>query len=250
MGRIASTIVVALVAVLGLTGFVVVSARLLERSESAIAEAQFDFVLARADEGVERSLQLGLPLTELEQTIPLLERILLRAPAVEAADVFSVTGTTLFSTDRGAVGEPIPDRWRVAIEEARGETWTAETTNLLTIGRAITNDFGGVEGWAAIIIDRNAVTPPLSLLGRMLRASAGVIVLVAAIAAMLVAFDRLGLSRRNPVLAEAVLEADPGRIVTRDPFSRLTLSAVQRARDTDQRLAEAKLKMQALDAEV
>lgn len=250
MGRIASTIVVALAVVLGLTGFVLVAARLLEQSESAIAEAQFDFVLARADEAVERSLQLGLPLTELEQTVPVLERILLRASAVEAADVFSVTGTTLFSTDRGAVGEPIPRHWHAAIEESHGESWTATGPSRLTIGRAISNDFGQVEGWAAIIIDRDAVAPPLSLFGRMLRASAGVIALVAALAAVLVAFDRLGLSRGRAGLEDAVLEADPDRIATRAPFSVLTLRAVERARRTDALLAEAKLKMQALDAEV
>lgn len=250
MGRMATTIVVALTVVLGLTGFVLVAARVLERSESAIAEAQFDFVLGRASEAVERSLQLGLPLTELEQTVPVLERILVRASAVEAADVFSEAGVTLFSTDRGAVGEPIPPAWHRAIEEAHDKSFTATDASRLTIGHAISNDFGQVEGWAAIIIDRSAVAPPLSLFGRMLRASAVVIALFGIVAAVLVAFDRLGLSRRQNSLEDAILETDPDMVTAAGPFATLTARAVGRARQTDAVLAEAKREMHALDAEV
>ena len=235
---------------LGLAGFVLMGARVLERAESEIAAAQFDFVLSRASEAVERSLQLGLPLTELEQTVPVLERILLRASAVEAADVFSVTGTTVFSTDRGAVGEPVPEPWHLAIAESHDGSWVAQDASRVTLGHAIRNDFGQVEGWAAIIIDRDAVTPPLSLLGVLLRVSAGVVVACALIAGIVVAFDPLGLSRRRRQLEGAISAADADRITARDPFSRLNARAVWQAVRTAEALGVAKTEMQKLDAEV
>ncbi len=250
MGRIASSIIVTLMTVLGLTGFVLIGARVLERAESEIAAAQFDFVLARASEAVERSMQLGLPLTEIEQTVPVLERILLRAAAVEAADVFSVAGNTVFSTDRGAVGEPVPRPWHAAIAEAHDNTWIAEDSSRLTIGRAISNDFGQVEGWAAIIIDRDAITPPLSLFGRMLRASAGLIALCGLFAAIFVALDVLGLSRRRKRLEGAIAAGEAEAVTATDAFSRLNARAIWRTRHTAATLAAATTEMHKLDAEV
>lgn len=250
MGRITSAIIVTLMTVLGLTGFVLIGARVLERAESDIAASQFDFVLARASEAVERSMQLGLPLTEIEQTVPVLERILLRAAAVEAADVFSVAGNTVFSTDRGAVGEPVPEPWHTAIAEARDNTWTSQNASRITIGRAISNDFGQVEGWAAIIIDRNAITPPLSLFGRMLRATAGMIALCGLVAAIVVGLDVLGLSRRRKRLEAAIAAGDPDMIVASDVFSRLNARAVWRVQQTAAKLDAAKTEMHKLDAEV
>lgn len=250
MGRLATTVLVVVATLLGLVGFVLVSARILERTESEIAQAQFNYVLARADEAVERSLQLGLPLTELEQTVPVLERILLRAPAVEAADVFSNAGITIFSTDRGAVGEPIPEPWRVAIREAHGEAWSAQDSQRLTLSREISNDFGRPAGWAAITIDRNAMTPPLTLFGSALRVGAGAIVLAALVAGLLVGFDRIGLSRRRTDLENAIEEADARLITVPDAFGVLTGRAIARAAETDKLLETARGKMQALDAEV
>lgn len=235
---------------LGLAGFVLMGARVLERAESEIAAAQFDFVLSRASEAVERSLQLGLPLTELEQTVPVLERILLRASAVEAADVFSVAGTTIFSTDRGAVGEPVPDPWHAAIAESHDGSWIAQDTSRITLGHAIRNDFGQVEGWAAIIIDRDAVTPPLSLFGRLLRVSAGIVVVCAVFAGVLAALDPMGLSRRRRNLEAAISAGDAGAVVADDPFDRLNARAVWRAGRTQEALAAAATEMHKLDAEV
>lgn len=250
MGRFATTIWIVIATFFGLAGFLLVSARTLERTESAIAEAQFSYVLARADESVERSLQLGLPLTELEQTVPVLERILLRAPAVEAADVFSVDGTTLFSTDRGAVGEPIPEPWQVAIDEAHGETWSASDSQRLTLGRAISNDFGRVAGWAAITIDRRALTPPLSVFASALRAGAGAIAIAALLAGLVAVVDWLGLSRRRRDMEAAIAEVDADRMGEGDAFSRITAGAIARAGETERLLETAKGRMQALDAEV
>lgn len=250
MGRTLSAFFVAISVFAGLVGFVLVGARTLERYANLVSEAQYDFVLSRANEAVERSLQIGLPLSEIEQTLPILEFAVARAPGVLAADVFSPLGVTLFSTDRGAMGEPVPDDWLRAIEDRRDEGWRAAESDQVTIGRPILNDFSQVAGWSALIVERGAVSTPLSLAPLLLRSAIPVVIIAALIAAAIAALDRLGLSLRHRRL-EGVIEAgDPAAHTVVAPFDEAVWRALARSREADRDVLEARARMQALDAEV
>lgn len=254
MGRILSAIFIAVTVFAGLVGFVLVGARTLERYNGALTEAQYDFVLARANEAIERSLQIGLPLTEIEQTLPILEFAVSRAPGVLAADVFSPAGVTIFSTDRGAVGEPVPPEWLHAIEEQPGagdSGWRAADLDQVTIGQPILNDFSVVAGWSALIVERAAVATPLSLAPLLLRSAVPVFLIAALVAAALGALDRIGLSLRHRRLEAAIIANDPEALdAGAGKFEATVRRAVAATRAADAALLKAKAKMQALDAKV
>ncbi|MEM0908455.1 MAG: hypothetical protein AAGJ94_13890 [Pseudomonadota bacterium] len=252
MGQLGRAFFFALAVAIGLGGFVLTGARMLERSNTAVAEAQYDYVLARAEGAMERGLQLGLPLRELEQALPVLERTINAAPQVLAADVFSPSGVTLFSTDRGAMGEPVPPPWLVAIDERRGETWQEVGRHQVTMGRAVVNDFGLVEGWAALIVDRDALTTPFSLALPILRDGLLIIFAAALGAALIGAVDSVGVKRRTRD-AIAILTEEPttkDHSSHGDPFIDAVEAAAAATRATHHQLSAATSKMQTLDAEV
>ncbi|MEO1105454.1 MAG: hypothetical protein AAFW98_17250, partial [Pseudomonadota bacterium] len=193
MGPVSRTAIFAAIVLVGLAGYALIAARSMEQAQAALSDAQLRFVMSRAAEAIERNMRLGLPLAELQQAAPILENTLTRAPSILAADAFSADGTTLFSTDRGAVGEPVPPLWRAAIAERRGETFEAIALGHVTLGQPIRNDFGQIEGWAAIIVDRHATAAPLSRASQFLIAAAPITGIAALLAALVGWFGIRGL---------------------------------------------------------
>ncbi|ORE93030.1 hypothetical protein ATO13_14650 [Stappia sp. 22II-S9-Z10] len=169
----------AIVPVLAALGFLLVSARVVERADAGLSAAELEFLLSGITRTVELNLQLGLPLAELQQVDTILESAVASAPDVLAADVISLTGVTLFSTDRGAVGEPVPPAWADAAATSRG-MWRASERETVTFGEPLSNDFGQREGWVAIIVDAERLAPPLSRMGTLISGAALVLVAVAA----------------------------------------------------------------------
>jgi hypothetical protein len=228
----------------------VVAARVVEQGEAALARDENDVILRETEQIIERNLQLGLPLSELQQVDPLIERVLASSPDIAAVDVFSPQGVTLFSTDRGAVGEPVPAAWLTAMETSRREGgWRAEESDTVTLGRPLINDFGQVEGWLSLIVSRDALTAPLSrvpgfvletlpfaLLGGLLAALAG--------AALLPRADRR-LATVTAALAERKATAGGA-----DALGRTVDAAVKRTQEAEAELAAAEARMMRLDAEV
>ncbi|WMS42985.1 hypothetical protein RDV64_00870 [Acuticoccus sp. MNP-M23] len=244
MGRFSVLTSTVLIAVLGVIAYTLVATRTMERSAAQLAAAQFDFILSRADEAIERNLHLGLALGEVNQASAALERAMSRSPSILGADVISVGGTTLYSTDRGALGEPIPDRWRIAINDTHNETWRAEAFDSVTMGRPVSNDFGQVEGWAALIIDRDALSAPLSEAPRTVRMMLPAIILVA-LGALVIAAVVIRWSYRR---AWIDLKTPPPPPERRDAFDQANLRAVESCANTNAVLAQVRTEIQRLDA--
>lgn len=136
-------------------------ARVLERGEVALGEAQIGFVLADLDRTIERNLSLGLPLSELQPIERILEQTVANNGELLAIEVLSPAGIALYSTDRGAVGEPIPPAWKRAIDErSLGRPWRIDHLGTVVIGTSIENDFGQTAGWITMILDESVQPPP------------------------------------------------------------------------------------------
>lgn len=161
MGRASALILCAVVPIVAIVCVLLVAARAVERSDRTLSLAGFQFLLAGINRTVELNLRLGLPLTDLQQADTILENAVGAAPDVLAADIIGPTGITLFSTDRGAVGEPVPAAWAEAMRTGR-DTWQARERETVTLGQAVVNDFDQEEGWVAIIVDAHRTAPPLS----------------------------------------------------------------------------------------
>lgn len=107
----------------------------------------------------ERVLGLGLSIRDLKQIDGVLERVVGANDGVLAAEVFDPSGVSLVSSDRGALGEPVPQPWLRAMREVRRDgTWTFAEGDTRVVGTAIVNDFGVVAGQAVLILRR---APPL-----------------------------------------------------------------------------------------
>lgn len=153
MRRTSGALLLSGIAMAALLALAVVTARILEQADAALAEAELDFIVAEAEQAIERNLQLGLPLTELQQVDALIERVRAASPEIVAVDVFSPQDVTLFSTDRGAVGEPVPAAWVAARLGSRDfRRWRAQEADTVTFGAPLVGDFGQVEGWLAVIV--------------------------------------------------------------------------------------------------
>jgi hypothetical protein len=60
------------------------------------------------------------------------------------------TGRSLFSTDRGTVGEEAPTTWSTAIQMTGGQRWTVVEREAIVIGVPIVNDFERTVGYVAL----------------------------------------------------------------------------------------------------
>ncbi|MEM8551735.1 MAG: hypothetical protein AAGF45_05095 [Pseudomonadota bacterium] len=246
MGSIAVSLAVFLTIAMGATSYGLIAARTLERAQAQLAESRYDFLLSRTVEALERNLALGLPLAELDKAPPLLEQILARAPSVLAADVLNSEGVTIFSTDRGSVGEPVPDAWLSAIDEQRGDVWRTQTPTSVTVGRALKNDFGQIAGWAAIILDRRELPAPLSL-GREVLSKT----LLPSIAFALVGALCAGLAHRSLTARDwTVLGAHKVGGQPADSLDEANLAAKNAAEHARAVIADAQKRMERLDARV
>ncbi|WP_108659361.1 hypothetical protein [Acuticoccus kandeliae] len=250
MGRTGGLVLVTIVIFAALIAFVAVAARTVEQGDAALGAAELDFVLSETEQTIERNLQLGLPLGELQQVEPLLERALARTPSIIAADVFSQNGITVFSTDRGAVGEPVPPAWMSAISDQRVRLrWQADEPQTITIGRTLANDFNQTEGWVALIVDRAALAAPLSLLTPLLSAQAPLIGLIA-LAVLVLGLVVLPRHDRPIEAAHAALRAKEPIAGTDEPVGASVDAAIRRTEEARRVLDTASDELQRLDEQV
>ncbi|MFY3383346.1 hypothetical protein [Paracidovorax sp. MALMAid1276] len=116
--------------------------------EQNIQRARLSLTLAALQESIEGDLALGLDLPELRAVQPRLEKALSADRRLHAIDVVDRAGLALFSTDRGAVGEPLHPRAGVAADlGARTDrAWTAQIGAEALTGLPLHNAFGEVVG--------------------------------------------------------------------------------------------------------
>lgn len=155
------SVIVVTTAVVALILSVTTMARVLELGEADLGDAQIGFVLADLDQTIERNLGLGLPLSELHPIERILEQTVANNSELLAIEVLGPDGTALYSTDRGALGEPIPPAWQRAIDErSPGRPWRVEHLETIVIGTSIENDFGLTAGWITMILDGSVEPDP------------------------------------------------------------------------------------------
>jgi hypothetical protein len=132
-------------------------------------EARLVFRLENLRAAVEANLALGLPLTELAATQELIERAQRTDEGLLAVDVFAPDGVTLFSTNRGVIGEPVPDAWAAAAASGGpggSWRWTGEGETLL--GLPVRNDLGEVVADIASVSAAATLGEPAAALRRAL----------------------------------------------------------------------------------
>ncbi len=123
---------------------------LVDRTYDRLAETRFLFVSQSLKTALELNIGLGFPLAELRVTQDLIEREKADDDQILAIEVLDDTGRSLFSTDRGTVGEDAPSDWLQALQIAGGQRWTVVERDAIVIGVPIVNDFERTVGYVAL----------------------------------------------------------------------------------------------------
>lgn len=134
-----------------LAGVLLIASLLLNirnQEEQAIQRARLSLTLAGLQETIEGDLALGLDLPDHRAIQPKLEKALAADRQLHAIDVVDRAGVALFSTDRGAIGEPLHPRVARAAEAAAlsKRAWTALVGTEAVTGLPLHNAFGEVVG--------------------------------------------------------------------------------------------------------
>lgn len=118
------------------------------QEEQGTQRARLSLTLAGLQESIEGDLALGLDLPDHRAVPSRLEKALASDQQLHAIDVVDRAGIALFSTDRGAIGEPLHARVAQAAEAgARGDhMWVAQVGTEAMMGLPLHNAFGEVVG--------------------------------------------------------------------------------------------------------
>ncbi|MGR3782276.1 MAG: hypothetical protein ACU0DT_13565 [Albimonas sp.] len=210
----------------------------LDRLGLRSAEANVDFLLSQLRGSVEANLGLGLALPDVRVAQALVEQAKAADARVLAVEVFSPAGVSLFNTDRGAVGEAIPEAWRRALAyRSVGDRWRVEELGAIVVGETMRNDFDEPVGYVAVTISDAARAEHADGLAAALAARAAWLAPLALMLALGVAWRALDRSTRDVRgLAEAL--SAPGAPEAESPAGRVRAAADRAVADHERAAAE------------
>lgn len=145
--------------VIAVCGLLLLTALLLslQRTQAQVLrEARLEIALQGLRERLEINLSLGFELADSDQAQAMLEDLLADDPALLAAEVFDAGATSLFNTDRGAIGERVPPGWlsasltAAARPEGKAHAWSVISEDAFTLGLPIRGPFGEIAGQVSI----------------------------------------------------------------------------------------------------
>lgn len=149
----------------------------LDRLALRSTEANVGFLLTQLRGSVEANVGLGLALQDVRVAQGLIEQARAADDRVLAIEIFSPAGVSLFNTDRGAVGEAVPEAWRRAVAwRVVDDRWRVEELGAIVVGETLRNDFGEPVGQLAVTVSDAAHARGAS---ELLAAAAGRAALVA-----------------------------------------------------------------------
>lgn len=195
--------------------------------------ARTGFVIGTLKSGIEANVALGLPLADVAVAQDLIDRQRAADPSVVAIDVLGPDARTLFSTDRGVVGEPAPPAWARALEAAGTGSWAADDGGQLVFGAPIDVGIGRPVGEVAVALSATEQQERGAALTADL-IEIGLAALAAALAAAIVAGLALGHALLRPFRSvAAILAGRPAGGAIADGALAAVASAAAASRDLE-----------------
>lgn len=114
--------------------------------------ARTAFVIGTLKSGIEANVALGLPLADVAVAQDMIDRQRAADPSVVAIDVLGPDARTVFSTDRGVVGEAAPPAWQDSLAVAGGAAWAADDAGQLVFGAPLDVGIGRPVGEVAVAL--------------------------------------------------------------------------------------------------
>jgi len=146
-----------------LAGSVLILALILGLQREAVQDmrdVRLQIDLHDIKERLEADLALGFALGDSAHAQALLEEALAQDASLVSAEVFDLQGVSLFNTDRGSIGESVPDAWRAATAKSVGQgvrqpseralRWSSSVGGDATVGVAVLGPFGETTGYVSL----------------------------------------------------------------------------------------------------
>ncbi|TCT07990.1 hypothetical protein [Aquabacter spiritensis] len=114
-----------------------------------IEQARVSHLLGTLRAATEGNLAIGLALDEISLLQSLIEREKASDPAIVAIDVFNGAGRSIYSTDRGFVGETVEPGWVSHL--SRDGLWQTQMHGEAVFGTRFENDLGVAGGIAVTV---------------------------------------------------------------------------------------------------
>ncbi len=152
-----------LAAILALAALSLLAGRAADSGLEELEVGRLRFLVTSLRSTVEANLGLGLPIEDLDRLQAVIERDRTIETDIRAIEIVGPLDVTLYSTDRGAIGEEIPRAWQEAIEERHSSIWLAEDRGEFAIGEVVETDFGQAIGHVVLVVSHDQVHQPLGL---------------------------------------------------------------------------------------
>ena len=143
--------------VLALMAAIVWKAYGISRLISADAElARVSLLLNTLKNNTEARLSIGLKLDQISDLQDQIERDKHSDETVLAIDIYNGNGTSIYATDRGAIGDRVPAQWKSELKKKDGETiWQTVDFKEPVFGRHFNDDLG-VAGGITVTVSRKS----------------------------------------------------------------------------------------------
>lgn len=151
-----------LLVVLGVAWIAASLGALRDEESNALQQQRLTLTLFDLKEAIEADLALGFDLVDNPSLQARLDRALERDTELRAIDVASLAGHTLFSTDRGSVGEPLAPEVLAAsrVPAHARRVWTTQVAGEPVIGIALQGPFGETAGLITSAYHRETTVAP------------------------------------------------------------------------------------------
>ena len=109
-----------------------------------LVESRFIVVGLDIKHSIEGSVNLGIPLSQTENTQEILNRVKAADEQILSVEVFAVSGADgnrLFGTDAEGIGKKVPESWVNGAESKDSNTWQFDEPEAFGVGIALINSF-------------------------------------------------------------------------------------------------------------
>jgi hypothetical protein len=146
--------IVTLIVSLALALIVMLNFFRFEETLQATTETRLGFIAKDLRGNIQTGLDLGLELSAMSNVQSIIEREAAADPRILGIDVFDDAARIIFSTQAGAVEQPIPAIWRAVSGSAGDAVWEASDGAQMVVGTRLTSNFGSDFGGVALRYSR------------------------------------------------------------------------------------------------
>jgi sensor histidine kinase regulating citrate/malate metabolism len=220
-----------------------------QKAIEQLVEARYRFVLQDVAQTLSLSLDLRIPLDELNSLQSVVERRRSMNSDMQYIEIFDADGDILFSSDRTTIGDVLPERWIAENLQAGATPWRRHDEDALVLGLPIRTSFGQTIGGIVLAYSTAPIQAQLDDMAWQLFRNAALTVGAFVVLLMITLHVLLQPPRRRLRQVAALLDGLPDRAPSSPPQLPAVAAAAGAVLAAGEALAAASQELQQLDQE-